>query len=261
MDNRPDDNRSNENRPNENRPDTNRSSENRSRNEDQETRRQRRPRPDREGGYSRRPRREEPDNKLIKIIMLVLALLLVGTISVYAIKLLFSEKPNSTVVDSQHETRLETKDESKRETQEETRKETEKETVKETEKETVKETQEETRKETEKETIKETEKETKKETEREVERPIDSGNQNNQSSQVDQNKLKNFTPVKVGSYKSTATVTVSQIQNASVDQLVDMIIQGKLGYGWERVDLLQKAGLNPEYVSSLVNAKLKKLGY
>ncbi|WP_311488130.1 hypothetical protein [uncultured Helcococcus sp.] len=248
MDNRPDDNRSNENRP-----DTNRSSENRSRNEDQETRRQRRPRPDREGGYSRRPRREEPDNKLIKIIMLILALLLVGAISVYAIKLLFTEKPNSTVVDSQQETRLETKDESKRETQ--------KETVKETEKETVKETQEETRKETEKETIKETEKETKKETEREVERPSDSGNQNNQSSQVDQNKLKNFTPVKVGSYKSTATVTVSQIQNANIDQLVDMIIQGKLGYGWERVDLLQKAGLNPEYVSSLVNAKLKKLGY
>ena len=242
MDNRPDDNRSNENRPN---------------NDNQETRRQRRPRPDREAGYNRRQRREEPDNKLIKIIMLILALLLVGSISVYAIKLLFTEKPNSTVVDSQQETRLETKDESSRETQEETRKETERET----EKETVKETQEETRKETEKETVKETERETKKETEREVERPGDSGNQNNQSSQVDQNKLKNFTPVKVGSYKSTATVTVSQIQNANIDQLTDMIIQGKLGYGWERVDLLQKAGLNPEYVSSLVNNKLKQLGY
>lgn len=222
MDNRPEDNRSNENRP---------------RYEDQETRRQRRPRPDREGGYNRRPRNDESDNKLIKIIMIVLALLLVGTISVYAIKLLFTEKPNSTVVDSQKETTLETKDESSKETKEETRKETEKETVKETEKETV------------------------KETEKETERPSDSGNQNNQSSQVDQNKLKNFTPVKVGSYKSTAKVTVSQIQNANIDQVIDMIIQGKLGYGWERVDLLQKAGLNPEYVSSLVNNKLKQLGY
>ena len=238
MDNRPEDNRSNENRP---------------RYEDQETRRQRRPRPDREGGYNRRPRNDESDNKLIKIIMIVLALLLVGTISVYAIKLLFTEKPNSTVVDSQKETTLETKDESSKETKEETRKETEKETVKETEKETVKET--------EKETVKETEKETVKETEKETERPSDSGNQNNQSSQVDQNKLKNFTPVKVGSYKSTAKVTVSQIQNANIDQVIDMIIQGKLGYGWERVDLLQKAGLNPEYVSSLVNNKLKQLGY
>src|SRR5574344_963510 len=206
MDNRPDDNRSNENRPN---------------NDNQETRRQRRPRPDREGGYNRRPRNDESDNKLIKIVMIVLALLLVGTISVYAIKLLFTEKPNSTVVDSQQETKLETKDESRLETQEETRKETEKETVKETEKET--------------------------------ERPSDSGNQNNESSQVDQSKLKNFTPVKVGSYKSTATVTVSQIQNANIDQLTDMIIQGKLGYGWERVDLLQKAGLNPEYVSATLS--------
>lgn len=40
-----------------------------------------------------------------------------------------------------------------------------------------------------------------------------------------------------------------------------MIIRGDLGYGAERQEILKNNGLDVEHINSLVNQRLKELGY
>ena len=56
-------------------------------------------------------------------------------------------------------------------------------------------------------------------------------------------------------------ISIDTIRNASQSELVDMIIRGELGYGAERLDLLQKAGKDYYFYNDLVNKRLKELGF
>ena len=128
----------------------------------------------------------------------------------------------------------------------------EKPSVKETEKETI----QETIKETEKETVKETEKETVKETEKESQAEQ---TQEEQNQPVEEPSEPSQIPVP--EYEPTVNISIDTIRNASQSELVDMIIRGELGYGAERLDLLQKAGKDYNFYNNLVDQRLKELGY
>ncbi len=188
----------------------------------------------------RKLNKRNSDNMAIKISMIILGILLIFVITLYAINIFSGNKEKPSVKETEKETIQETI----KETEKETAKETEKETAKETEKETVKETV----KETEKETVKETEKESQAEqTQEEQNQPVEEPSEPSQ--------------IPVPEYEPTVNISIDTIRNASQSELVDMIIRGELGYGAERLDLLQKAGKDYNFYNNLVDQRLKELGY
>ena len=202
----------------------------------------------------RKLNKRNSDNMAIKISMIILGILLIFVITLYAINIFSGNKAKPSV--------------------RETEKETIKETINETEKETAKETAKETEKETEKETAKETEKETEKETVKETEDEStghDEQNKPEQPEQPEQNQPEQPeqpveepsepSQIPVPDYEPTVNISIDTIRNASQSELVDMIIRGELGYGAERLDLLQKAGKDYNFYNNLVDQRLKELGY
>ena len=176
----------------------------------------------------RKLNKRNSDNMAIKISMIILGILLIFVITLYAINIFSGNKEKPSV--------------------KETEKETIQETIKETEKETAKETEKETAKETEKETVKETEKESQAEqTQEEQNQPVEEPSEPSQ--------------IPVPEYEPTVNISIDTIRNASQSELVDMIIRGELGYGAERLDLLQKAGKDYNFYNNLVDQRLKELGY
>nr|WP_276940116.1 hypothetical protein [Helcococcus sueciensis] len=201
----------------------------------------------------RKLNKRNSDNMAIKISMIILGILLIFVITLYAINIFSGNKSKPSV--------------------RETEKETVKETIKETEKETAKETEKETAKETEKETVEETEKETEKETVKETEAESEASGQEEQNKpeqpeQPEQNQPEQPveepsepSQIPVPDYEPTVNISIDTIRNASQSEIVDMIIRGELGYGAERLDLLQKAGKDYNFYNNLVDQRLKELGY
>ena len=177
----------------------------------------------------RKPNRRKNDT-LINYIMMGLVALLTIFLIFYIIKSVASIGGSKSL-------NQETQQETQKETQKETRKETQREKDKETKKETEKETQKETEKETQKETQKETEKETETESNNvELPTPDKSRRQND---------------------PNAAVYTAAQIKNLPESVLVDMIIAGDLGYGKERLDIINEAGLDYDELHRAVNRKLQ----
>lgn len=185
--------------------------------------------------------KKNSDNMVIKIAMIILGLLLVFVLTLYAVDIFTQGKTIETNKETQNETMIESK------------KETQKETVNETEKETEKE----------KETESEKEKETEKETESERETQAEQTQAEQTQDQQIQSEVEPEQPsqIPVPEYTPTVNISIDTIRNASQSDLVDMIIRGELGYGAERLDLLQKAGKDYYYYTNLVDEKLKELGY
>lgn len=198
-------------------------------------------------GCSREERNK--GNNSVKIAMVILSVLLAGLILVYAYNIFWGSKKKSTesVKESVNENRpTDVLNNTIKETEKESIKETMDETVKESNKETIKESVKETLKESTNETQKETQRESQKEEVKETNQEADNGD---------------YTKQEIPAYDKTVNISIDKIKSASEKELVDMIIRGELGYGWERLDLLQKAGLNPNHIGDLVNKRLKELGY
>ena len=193
----------------------------------------------------RKLNKRNSDNMAIKISMIILGILLIFVITLYAINIFSGNKSKQSV----------------RETEKETVKETIKETEKETAKETEKETVEETEKETEKETVKETEAESEASGQEEQNKPEqpEQPEQNQPEQPVEEPSEPSQIPVP--DYEPTVNISIDTIRNASQSEIVDMIIRGELGYGAERLDLLQKAGKDYNFYNNLVDQRLKELGY
>lgn len=193
----------------------------------------------------RKLNKRNSDNMAIKISMIILGILLIFVITLYAINIFSGNKSKPSV----------------RETEKETVKETIKETEKETAKETEKETVEETEKETEKETVKETEAESEASGQEEQNKPEqpEQPEQNQPEQPVEEPSEPSQIPVP--DYEPTVNISIDTIRNASQSEIVDMIIRGELGYGAERLDLLQKAGKDYNFYNNLVDQRLKELGY
>ena len=186
----------------------------------------------------RKLNKRNSDNMAIKISMIILGILLIFVITLYAINIFSGNKAKPSV------------------------RETEKETIKETINETEKETAKETEKETEKETVKETEDESTGQDEQNKPEQADQPEQN-QPEQPEQPVEEPSEPsqIPVPDYEPTVNISIDTIRNASQSELVDMIIRGELGYGAERLDLLQKAGKDYNFYNNLVDQRLKELGY
>ena len=197
----------------------------------------------------RKLNKRNSDNMAIKISMIILGILLIFVITLYAINIFSGNKSKPSVRETEKET--------VKETIKETEKETEKETAKETEKETV----EETEKETEKETVKETEAESEASGQEEQNKPEqpEQPEQNQPEQPVEEPSEPSQIPVP--DYEPTVNISIDTIRNASQSEIVDMIIRGELGYGAERLDLLQKAGKDYNFYNNLVDQRLKELGY
>ena len=183
--------------------------------------------------------KKSSDNMVIKIAMIILGLLLVFVLTLYAVDIFTQGKKIDTNKETQKETISETS--SEKETQKETLKETESE--KETQRETVKETKDE------KETLKETQ----------AEQTKDEQTKDEQAQAEEEPTVPSQIPVP--EYTPTVNISIDTIRNASQSELVDMIIRGELGYGAERLDLLQKAGKDYNFYIDLVNKRLKELGF
>lgn len=186
--------------------------------------------------------KKNSDNMVIKIAMIILGLLLVFVLTLYAVNIFTQGKTIETDKETQNEIMIES--ESENETQRETVNETETERETETEKETVKET--------------ETERETQRETESERETQEEQTQDEQTQAEVEPTEP---SQIPVPEYTPTVNISIDTIRNASQSDLVDMIIRGELGYGAERLDLLQKAGKDYYYYNNLVNERLKELGY
>lgn len=214
-------------------------------------------------------RQSESSNNIIRIAMFVFAILLLFVVIFYAMRLFggSNDEPNTPeVIDSTDENGQDPTDVLDN-TVEETNTESDMESIGDstdetaTESESESETEAETEAETSAETGAETEAETQAETESETEAETEAETQAETEAETTNDSRTNFTPVEVGAYESTARASVADIQSATDAELVEMIIQGELGYGWERVDLLQKAGINPDYMSALVTQRMRELGY
>lgn len=188
--------------------------------------------------------KKSSDNMVIKIAMIILGLLLVFVLTLYAVDIFTQGKKIDTNKETQKETISETS--SEKETQKETVKETESE--KETQRETVKETKDE------KETLKETQAEQTKDEQTKDEQTKD------EQAQAEEEPTEP-SQIPVPEYTPTVNISIDTIRNASQSELVDMIIRGELGYGAERLDLLQKAGKDYYFYNDLVNKRLKELGF
>lgn len=190
--------------------------------------------------------KKNSDNMVIKIAMIILGLLLVFVLTLYAVNIFTQGKTIETDKETQNEIMIES--------------ESENETQRETVNETVNETETERETETEKETVKETE--TERETQRETESERETQEEQTQDEQT-QAEVEPTEPsqIPVPEYTPTVNISIDTIRNASQSDLVDMIIRGELGYGAERLDLLQKAGKDYYYYNNLVNERLKELGY
>lgn len=186
--------------------------------------------------------KKNSDNMVIKIAMIILGLLLVFVLTLYAVNIFTQGKTIETDKETQNEIMIES--ESENETQRETVNETVNERETETEKETVKET--------------ETERETQRETESERETQEEQTQDEQTQAEVEPTEP---SQIPVPEYTPTVNISIDTIRNASQSDLVDMIIRGELGYGAERLDLLQKAGKDYYYYNNLVNERLKELGY
>lgn len=182
--------------------------------------------------------KKNSDNMVIKIAMIILGLLLVFVLTLYAVNIFTQGKTIETDKETQNEIMIESESEN------------------ETQRETVNETVNERETETEKETVKETE------TERETESERETQEEQTQDEQT-QAEVEPTEPsqIPVPEYTPTVNISIDTIRNASQSDLVDMIIRGELGYGAERLDLLQKAGKDYYYYNNLVNERLKELGY
>ncbi|MFL8951309.1 hypothetical protein [Helcococcus kunzii] len=208
----------------------------------------------------KRPKKRKNDS-LINYIMIALIILLVFTLIVYvAATVLNIGKNNKT--DANKKAVIESSDEDKRELNTIAESESEKET--EGEKETLKETETKKETESEKETVLETEseKETQPEPDTQEEVAPDTQEETTNTNTGDKVKRGNYSGnvdrrgnrTKQNPYAAIATD--EQIRNASDSELVDMIIKGDLGYGQERLDILNLHGIDVEHISRLVNQKL-----
>lgn len=210
----------------------------------------------------KRPNRRRNDS-IINYVMIALIVLLVIALIGYILASIFmkgdknkvteskkesvsesideNKKPLNTISESEKET--ETESENETETETETERETETETEVETETETEVETETETETEAEPEPAPETETEPEPTPDAEIDRGNYSGNVVRQGNRTQDNPY-------------AAIASDEEIRNASDAELVDMIIRGDLGYGKERVDILNLHGIDVNHISNLVNQKL-----